>query len=122
MAVASRATVVGIGATGGFPRWKHNANLGSAQGPWSANLNQRSCGIIRTNQRGRARGRYVVSWDLNGAYSGFKNWTLSLGVKNLFRSRSAVSRQSNAFQLGYDPSLADPTGRFFWGAVKYTFK
>jgi hypothetical protein len=34
--------------------------------------------------------------------------------------RSPARRQ--AFQVGYDPALADPTGRFFYASVRYRFR
>ena len=61
-------------------------------------------------------------WGLNGQYTGFKNLTLTLGVKNLFDKDPPYTRQSNSFQVGYDPALADPTGRFYYGSVRYSFK
>ena len=70
---------------------------------------------------GRLVGSYSL-WDLGGAYSGFKNWTLSAGVKNIFDTNPPASNQTQAFQVGYDPTYADPRGRFIWGSVKYAFK
>jgi iron complex outermembrane receptor protein len=61
-------------------------------------------------------------WGLNGQYTGFKNLTLTLGVKNMFDKDPPYSRQNNSFQVGYDPALADPTGRFWYGSVRYSFK
>jgi iron complex outermembrane recepter protein len=43
-------------------------------------------------------------------------------VKNLFDRDPPASDQAEAFQVGYDPTYADPHGRFWWGMVKYTFK
>jgi iron complex outermembrane receptor protein len=61
-------------------------------------------------------------WDLQGSYSGFKNWTLTLGVKNLFDTNPPVTNQQNTFQLGFDPSYYDPRARFVYGSVRYAFK
>jgi iron complex outermembrane receptor protein len=118
------ATVQGSGSTGGFPRWKHNAAATWTYGPWQATLNQlfvnsyqddSSDGVIRDV------GTYSV-WGLQGRYTGFKNLELTLGVKNLFDKDPPFSRQTNSFQVGYDPSIADPTGRFYYASVKYAFK
>jgi iron complex outermembrane receptor protein len=117
------ATVAGSGSTGGFPRWKHNANFAWMYGPWSANLHQTYVHSYKDDPTFGDRTVGALSfWDLSGAYTGFKNWTLAIGVKNLFDRDPPFSIQTNAFQIGYDPALADPTGRFWWGSVKYTFK
>jgi len=118
------ATVVGSGSTGAFPRWKHTANLGWAYGPWSANLNQTFVDHYTepaVTTPTRVVGSYSL-WGLNGAYKGFKGWTLAVGVKNLFDTAPPYTRQQQAFQVGYDPYLADPTGRFWWGSVRYAFQ
>jgi iron complex outermembrane receptor protein len=114
------ATVLGPGSTGAFPKWKHNLALGWTYGPWSANLNQNYVhGYTDTDGERRVGAWYV--WGLNGAYSGFRSWTLSLGIRNLFDREPPFTRQAQAFQIGYDPLIADPTGRFFYGNVRYVF-
>ena len=61
-------------------------------------------------------------WDLQGSYTGFKNWTLTLGVKNLFDTNPPFSNQVNTFQAGYDPSYYDARARFIYGSVGFVFK
>lgn len=117
-------TVNGPGSTGAFPRWKHNLNLGWNYGPWAANLNQIFVnGYSEPSEDTPTRrvGSYSI-WGLNGSYTGFKNFTLTLGIKNLLDTDPPYTRQNQAFQIGYDPYLTDPTGRFFWGSIKYAFK
>ena len=126
------ATVFGSGSSGSFPRWKHNANLSWSRGPWNANLNNTFVDgyseLVVNPLTGafgdppiRKVGAYSV-FGLNGSYAGFRNWVLSLGIKNLFDKDPPFTRQSQAFQVGYDPAIADPTGRFYWGSVKYAFQ
>jgi iron complex outermembrane receptor protein len=130
------ATVVGSGSTGAFPRWKHNANLGWSFGPWQANVNQtyvhsysEPCNILSggaaagpcTTGPTRTVGSYGI-WGLNGSFTGLKNWTFTVGVKNLLDTDPPYTRQANSFQIGYDPALTDPTGRFWWGSIKFAFK
>jgi iron complex outermembrane receptor protein len=115
------ATVAGNGSTGGFPRWKHNANLNYQYGPWQANLNQLYINGYVDEGGDRNVGSYSI-WGLNGSYTGFKNWTFTVGVRNLFNTDPPFTQQSNAFQVGYDPALADPTGRFWWGSIKFAWK
>ncbi len=116
--------VQGPGSTGAFPRWKHNANLAWNYGPWAANLNQtyvHSYTEPADDTPTRTVGTFSV-WGLNGSYTGFKNFTLTLGVNNLMDRDPPWTRQAQAFQIGYDPFQADPTGRFFWGKIQYAFK
>ena len=118
------ATVFGSGSTGSFPRWKHNLLLGYTYGPWQANLTQLYIdGYTEPSDDTPTRrvGAYSV-WGLNAAYTGLRNFTLTLGVKNIFDANPPYTRQGQAFQIGYDPALTDPTGRFFWGSIKYAFK
>jgi len=118
------AVVAGAGSTGAFPRWKHNLNFGWTLGPWAANLNQLFVNHYTEpsdDTPTRQVGSYSI-WGFNGSYSGFKNWTLTLGVKNIFDQDPPFTRQDRAFQVGYDPSLTDPTGRFYYGSVRYAFK
>jgi len=126
------ATVLSNGSTGAFPRWKHNLNLGWTYGPWSANLNQtfvnsytEPCSNPATGASCEVPTRTVGDWSvwgINGSYTGFKNFTLTLGIKNIADQDPPYTRQSQSFQVGYDPAIADPLGRFFWGSIKYTFK
>ena len=114
------ATVAGLGSTGAFPRWKHNVGLGWAYGPWGANVDQ----VFVKDYLDAGGTRRVDNWsmwNLTGAYNGFKNWTLQAGVKNLLNSDPPYTRQSQSFQVGYDPAIADPFGRFWWIAVRYKF-
>jgi iron complex outermembrane receptor protein len=118
------SNVIGPGSTGAFPRWKHNANLAWNMGPWSANLNQtfvQGYTEPADDTPTRQVGTYSV-FGLNGSYTGFKNFTLTLGIKNVFNTDPPYTRQNQAFQIGYDPYIADPTGRFFWGSIRYAFK
>jgi iron complex outermembrane receptor protein len=115
------STVSGNGSTGGFPRWKHNANMSYSYGPWQANLNQLFVNGYQDADESRNVGSYSI-WGINGSYTGFKNLTLTLGVRNLWDTDPPYTRQNQSFQVGYDPALTDPTGRFFWGSIKYAFK
>lgn len=47
---------------------------------------------------------------------------LSLGVKNVLDTDPPFTRQAQSFQVGYDPALADPTGRFYYASIRYRFK
>jgi iron complex outermembrane receptor protein len=119
------ATVQGsVGFPGALPRWKHIASVYYDYGPWAATLtqlHQDSYQDDTTSGQICNVGSYTV-WDISGAYTGFKNLTLSAGIKNLLDTNPPTSVQQQAFQVGYDPTYADPRGRLYWGGIKYTFK
>jgi iron complex outermembrane receptor protein len=59
---------------------------------------------------------------VQGRYTGFKNLTLTLGIRNLMDTTPPVSNQGNTFQVGINPSYGDPRVRMYYGAVRYAFK
>jgi iron complex outermembrane receptor protein len=61
-------------------------------------------------------------WDLQARYTGFRNWTLAVGVKNLFDRDPPFTNQPSTSQAGYDPSYADPRGRTYYARIKYAFQ
>jgi len=113
--------------TGLTPRWKHYLALNWTYGPWSTTVGQTfQTGYIDGNldadgENTRRVGSLSI-WDLQGVYTGFKNWTLTLGVKNLLDRDPPLSNQTFVFISGFDPSYYDPRARFVYGTVKYTFK
>jgi iron complex outermembrane receptor protein len=113
-------------ATGVTPRWKHYATLTWAYGPWAttvAQTFQSSYIDVLLDPNGNTRRVSSMSlWDLQGSYSGFKNWTFTLGVKNLFDTNPPLTNQNLTFQAGYDPSYYDPRARFIYARVTYDWK
>jgi iron complex outermembrane receptor protein len=113
--------VVGV-----IPRWKHYATLTWDSGPWSArvaNTYQSSYADFQTDVNGDQRTVSSMSlWDLQGEYTGLKNFTFTLGVKNVFDTNPPATNQQNTFQIGYDPSYYDARARFVYGMVRYAFK
>jgi iron complex outermembrane receptor protein len=120
------ANTYGNVVTGVTPRWKHYATATWEYGPWSATLAQtyQSSYIdAGTDNDGNLRRVGSLSlWDIQGTYAGFKNWTLTLGVKNLFDTNPPASNQIGTFQAGYDPSYYDARARFVYASVGYTWK
>jgi iron complex outermembrane receptor protein len=119
-------TAFGTVVTGVIPRWKHYVSTTWDQGPWSAtlaNTYQTSYTDQQTDLDGNLRTVGSLSlWDLQGSYSGLKNWKFTLGVKNLFDRDPPKSNQQSTFIVGFDPSYYDPRARFVYGSVTYTFK
>ena len=113
-------------ATGITPRWKSYAALTWDYGPWTATLgNSFQSSYIDQSTDAADNTRRVGEmslWDLQGSYTGFKNMTLTIGVKNLFDTNPPFTNQSNTFQVGYDPSYYDARARFVYGSFNYSFK
>jgi len=116
---------LGNAVPGVIPRWKHYATVSWDYGPWQAtiaNTYQLSYTDQQTDLDNNERTVGALSlWDLQGVYTGFKNWTLTAGVKNVFDRDPPVSNQQTTFQLGFDPSYYDPRARFVYASIKYSF-
>ncbi len=112
--------------TGLAPRWKSYAALTWDRGPWTAtigNTYQSSYIDVQTDPDGNPRQSGTLSlWDLQGSYTGFRNFTLTLGVKNAFDTNPPLTNSNLTFQSGYDPSYYDARARFVYGSVRYAFK
>ena len=115
------STTSGPGFPASLPKYKSNAALNYNYGPWAATLTNVYQGHYEDDSGTRRVGSYTL-WDLTASYSGFKNVTLSAGLKNMFDHNPPMSDQAEAFQVGYDPTYADPRGRFLWGMIKVAFQ
>ena len=121
------------GSTGGvIPRFKTYVTVDWAYGPWDVFLAQSyqkhyhdTPGNIDLAINGdAATPRDVASyitWDTQASYTGFKNWRLTLGARNVLDKAPPYVNTNAAFQTGYDPSYGDPRGRFVYGRVTYAF-
>jgi len=120
-----------LGVPGPFPRWKHHATLGWEYGAFGATLAQTfQSGYEDTNDfpprivdppPPRSVSSYSV-WDLQARYTGWRNTNVALGVKNLLDRDPPFTNQPFTYQVGYDPSYADPRGRTVYASVTYAFK
>jgi iron complex outermembrane receptor protein len=113
-------------ATGITPRWKSYAAHTWNYGPWSAtvaNTYQSSYIDVLTDNDGNLRRVGSLSlWDVQGSYTGFKNFTLTLGAKNVFDTDPPLTNSNLTFQSGYDPSYYDPRARFVYASIRYAFR
>jgi iron complex outermembrane receptor protein len=118
-------------ALGAIARYRHYAQLNWAYGPWGATLaNTFQSGydevnLLACDDEGVCGMRSVSSysvWDIQARYTGFKNATIALGVRNLFDRAPPITSQGVAFQVGIDPSYGDPRGRIFYATVRYAFQ
>lgn len=112
-------------ATGITPRWKSYAAVTWELGPWAAtvgNSYQTSYIDVNPDNDGNLRRVGALSlWDVQGSYTGFKNFTLTLGAKNVLDTDPPLTNSNLTFQSGYDPSYYDPRARFVYGSVRYAF-
>jgi iron complex outermembrane receptor protein len=130
IAVFSRAGDLGI-------RWKHVALLTYSQGDWSGTLAQLYSSAYKDavlpgvangtvsppnlNPTVEAYTRYNVST----TYTGFKNTSLTFGIKNLLDKDppfSAAYDTNTGAGSSWEPRVADPRGRAFTFLVSYNFK
>jgi iron complex outermembrane receptor protein len=112
------------GTLGVIPRWKSYAPLTWEYGPWSATLaNTYQSGYTdyQSGPNGTRTVGTLTLWDLQGVYTGFKNTTLTLGLKNALNTNPPVSNSYLSFVNGYDPTYWDPRQRFIYGSIKYVF-
>ena len=113
-------------ATGITPRFKSYTALNWNYGPWAATLaNSYQSSYIDVNTDNNDNQRRVGSlslWDLQANYTGFKNWTLTVGAKNLFDTNPPFTNTNLTFQSGYDPSYYNALARVVYGSVTFAFK
>ena len=120
---------------GVIPRWKHYATLTWDNGPWTATLantyQSAYTDVALTGEQTDDQGNPICClrrvgsmslWDLQGSYTGFKRWTLTLGVKNILDTNPPLTNQPTTFQVGFDPSYYDARARFVYTVIRYEFR
>jgi iron complex outermembrane receptor protein len=113
-----------------FPRWKHNAYVTYESGRWSTTLWQRyTAGYKDERPVGTVPPGFdpkvddYVTYDLSVTYTGFRNTTLTFGIKNLLDEDPPFTAHNLDFSAGagWDPRVADPRGRAYTARVTYRF-
>ena len=108
-----------------IPRWRHDLTLGWERGPCTVTLGQSfSSGYTDENPAPDGTARRVgstIRWDSQVAYAVSKKLTLRLGARNLFDRNPPFSNQGDYQQTGYDPTNADPRGRFVYATLTARF-
>jgi iron complex outermembrane receptor protein len=105
-------------------KWQHVLGLNHKLGGWSTQLSVQNKSSYRDQDQGQTPiadvGSYTLT-NLSTTYSGFKGFSLTVGIKNLFDRAPPFSLESTTFQKGYDPRYTDPMGRalFVRGAYKF---
>ncbi|MFZ2653272.1 MAG: TonB-dependent receptor [Burkholderiaceae bacterium] len=101
-------------------RWKNNFGLDLTRGPWNIGVVYRYQSGYKDSGGSRDVASYGL-YDLAASFRGIKNLTIRAGVQNLLNTDPPFTRQEQYFQVGYDPTYADPRGRTFTLAVSYFF-
>jgi iron complex outermembrane receptor protein len=114
-------------------RWKHSASLTWADGPWSSTLSTTYSSGYTDEQGGYvgftppqlvgAKVNSYTLFNLSGTYTGFKNLTITGGIRNLFDTKPPFSGHNvdNVAGAGWDARVADPRLRSFTLRVTYKF-
>lgn len=119
------ASTAGLDGTGVILRYKQYLTGTWTQGDWAGTVgNSFSTGYWGGYDLNGdpTRVATLTLWDLQVAYSGFKNIVLTLGGRNIFdKVPSPFVPVSNQFQAGYDISQYDPRGRFVYltGSIRF---
>ena len=116
---------------GPSPKWRHAITVGFNRGPWFGSLTHNYTAgysdytdVLAINDTDYPETRKVgayQTWDLQAGWKGIKNLELALGVKNLLDQDPPSSRNTQAFQTGYDSTFTNPLGRTFYLRAKYKF-
>ena len=112
-----------------YPRWKHFAQFTYSQGPWSGTLYQQyTSSYGDRNPPGIPADGFpsvdaYLIYGVSGTYTGFKNWVLTAGVRNLFDEDPPFTAHNLDFSAGagWDPRVADPRGRAYYARVTFKF-
>jgi iron complex outermembrane recepter protein len=106
---------------GPISRFQTVDDLNWESGDWNADLiyNYKSTYLDYNGKRDVAG---YIRWDLGANYTGFRNLRLHLGMLNMFDRDPPFSNQTKYFQIGYDPTYADPRGRTFVLSARYVIK
>lgn len=109
-----------------LPQWRHTVTLAWERTSWSASVRYNFIDDYEDNdvipargQRGRVGVHETV--DVQASYSGFKNFRVTLGVKNL-TDRNPPFSLGSTFAPGWDNLTHDPRGRIYYGSLIYAFK
>ena len=111
-----------------YLRDKLNADIGWAFGDWATTFSAvyKSSYLDEDLTRFGTPRRTVESYttfNLFGSYKGIKNLVISAGLRNVFDKAPPFTYHNvdNVVGAGWDPRVADPSGRTLALSVRYTF-
>jgi iron complex outermembrane receptor protein len=105
--------------------WQHLLTLDWSKGMWGGGVsNHYESGYTDQNPDAGGNTRKVgaySTWNVYGSWKATKQVSLLVGVRNLFDTKPSFSNQTDEWQQGYNPVLADPAGRALYGKVTLEF-
>ena len=107
-----------------IPTWRHYATATWELQDWALTLANSYTSSYRDANANPPQERRVSDyslWDLFATFTGEKNVTLIVGVRNLFDTDPPFSNQGQTFQVGFEPKFADPAGRSIFGKLIWKF-
>jgi len=115
------------------PRWQHTVSFDLQQGVWGVALQNvfvkgwtESAELVNANIGVNAPYHVKDSsrWNLSGIFTGLKDVTVRVGVRNLFDEDPPFTAVSSygSHAAGYAASFTDPRGRFYYASLGYQFK
>jgi iron complex outermembrane receptor protein len=116
-----------------YLRWKHNATLSVTKGDWNGLLSQNySTGYKDQLPNGGKTTppagfnpdvHSYTTYNLSATYTGFKSASLTFGILNLLDTNPPFTAHNvdEVVGAGWDPRVADPSGRTFTVQAKYRF-
>jgi iron complex outermembrane receptor protein len=131
--IADANSLASANAAGIVPRWKHYLSLAWRGGAWSASLAQSYQtgyrdvpGTFEDPSDPAFQYRHVGSYVTYDALANCQvshALELGLGIKNLLDTDPPYTNNGGQsfFQAGYDPTYADPRGRFLYARATYKF-
>ena len=113
-----------------FVRWKHQLSFSYTRGPWNGIFSQsftsgykdeKPAGVVPAGFNPDVDS-YTV-YNVSATYTGFKNLSITAGIKNLFDKDPPFTAHNLDFAAGagWDPRVADPRGRAYTLRVNYKF-
>ena len=106
--------------SGPVQRFRATTQANWDRGPWNATLTNRYLGGYDDQQGSRSVEAYSL-WDIQGQWTGIKGVALVAGVLNVLNTAPPYSNQNSYFQVGYDPTYADPRGRTYYVRARYSY-
>jgi iron complex outermembrane receptor protein len=113
-----------------YPRWKHVASASFDTGPWNFTLYQQYTAHYRDERPPVPPAGFdewvhsYTTYHLTATYTGIRNLTIGVGVKNLLDKDPPFTAHNVDFAAGagWDPRVADPRGRAYTARVTYRFR
>ncbi|MEP7154149.1 MAG: TonB-dependent receptor [Betaproteobacteria bacterium] len=114
-----------------FVRWKHTATFTYTKGDWSGTLiqyytagykDEAPAGVANAPEFNPDVKAYIL-YNVSAKYTGFKNWTLYAGIKNLLNTDPPFTDHNVDFAAGtaWDARVGNPRGRAYTLGVTYKF-